>query len=280
MDDLDRTGFKVIFFTRRLRRLLLPATSELILRKPSLLSVEVSSWRNGGDGPMLTRDYYIILGVSSSETSAGIREAFRKLAKQYHPDRGGPEATQRFQEIAQAYEVLSDPEQRRTYDQTLRREERLLGSEPLKQERRRGSYHPEPLIPRPISILRDFQSIRPSFDAIADRILRNFGGVDVPKSERIEDLNVEVILTPMEATRGVNAPVAIPVFRTCWSCQGSGREWFFPCLSCAGQGRTEEHKTLSVRIPPGVRDRSVIEMPIEGLGIHNFYLRLHIRISG
>jgi molecular chaperone DnaJ len=229
---------------------------------------------------MVKRDYYIILGVSCSESFAGIHEAFRKLAKKYHPDLGGPEATETFQEIAQAYEILSDPEQRRTYDQTLRRGDSLLRSEPLEQTRRQGSYQPEPLVPKPISILRDFQTIRPSFDALFDRILRNFSGIGVTKAERIEDLNIEVILTPMEAAKGGVTPIEVPVFRTCWSCHGTGREWLFSCLACAGYGMIEEHETVSVRIPPMVRDRSVIELPIEGLGIHNFYLRLHIRIDG
>jgi molecular chaperone DnaJ len=229
---------------------------------------------------MVKKDYYIILGVSRSESSAGIHEAFRRLAKKYHPDLGGPETKEKFREIAQAYETLSDPAQRRTYDQTLRRRESVLRSEPLEEVRRQPKYQPEPLVPQPMSILHDFQTIRPSFDALFDRILRNFSGVGVTKAERIEDLNIEVILTPPEAARGVVAPIEVPVFGTCWTCQGTGREWLFPCPACGGQGMIEEHEVVSVRIPPGVRDRSVIEMPIEGLGIHNFYLRLHIRISG
>jgi molecular chaperone DnaJ len=228
---------------------------------------------------MVKRDYYIILGVSRSESRAGIREAFRKLAKKYHPDLGGPEATETFREIAQAYETLSDPEQRRTYDQTLRRAESFLRSEPLEEARRQGSYQPEPLVPKPMSILHDFQTIRPSFDALFDRILRNFSGIRVAKAECLEDLNIDIILTPMEAARGVVAAIGVPVFHICWSCQGTGREWLFPCTGCAGQGMIEEHQTVSARIPPGVRDRDIIELPIEGFGIHNFYLRLHIRIS-
>jgi DnaJ-class molecular chaperone len=228
---------------------------------------------------MVKRDYYIILGVSRSESSAGIHEAFRKLAKKYHPDLGGPEATETFQEIAQAYEILSDPEQRRTYDQTLRQRESFSRAEPL-EARRPGSYRPEPLVPKPMSILHDFQTIRPSFDALFDRILRNFSGIGVTKAERMEDLNIEVILTPMGAARGVVAPIEVPVFRTCGSCQGVGREWLFPCVACAGHGMIEEHGTISIRIPPMVPDNTVIELPIEGLGIHNFYLRLHIRITG
>jgi molecular chaperone DnaJ len=228
---------------------------------------------------MVKRDYYIILGVSRSESRAGIREAFRKLAKKYHPDLGGPEATETFREIAQAYETLSDPEQRRTYDQILRRGESFLRSEPLEQARRQGRYQPEPLVPQQMSILHDFQTIRPSFDALFDRMLRNFTGIEVPKGDQIEDLNIEVILSPLEAARGVVAPIGVPVFEPCSVCHGSGRDWLFSCMACGGQGMIEQETTVSVHIPPMVRDRTIIEVPIEGLGVHNFCLRLHIRIS-
>ena len=228
---------------------------------------------------MLKRDYYIILGVSRSESPAGIHEAFRKLAKRYHPDLGGPEATETFREIAQAYEILSDPEQRRTYNQTLEQEESFLRPEPLEHTKRQGRYQAEPLVPQGMSVLHGFQTIRPSFDALFDRMLRNFTGIEVPKGERIEDLNIEVILSPLEAARGGVAPIGVPVFRPCSFCNGSGRDWLFSCMACGGQGMIEQEATVSVRIPPRVRDRTIIEVPIEGLGVHNFFLRLHIRIS-
>ena len=226
---------------------------------------------------MTTRDYYIVLGVSRTESSAGIRDAFRKLAKQYHPDLGGPESRDRFQEIARAYEILSDPEQRRTYDQTLSRSERLLRPEPLKPAQRQHTIRPEPLVPEPVSITHDFKRFRPSYDALFESIFRNFSGIGATKAQ-LPDLNVEVILTPREAAIGTVAPIAIPVFRACRSCDGTGREWLFPCVACRAQGRIKDHETVSVQIPPMVRDRSVIELALGGLGLHNFYLRLHIRI--
>jgi DnaJ-class molecular chaperone len=228
---------------------------------------------------MVKRNYYVILGVSRSESPAGIHEAFRKLAKKYHPDMGGPEATETFQEIAQAYEILSDPEQRRTYDQTLRQEEIFFRSTTPEQARRHEGYPSEPFVPQPMSILHDFQTIRPSFDALFDRMLRNFTGIGMPKGERIEDLNIAVVLSPLEAARGAVAPIGVPVFHICSLCRGSGRDWLLPCMACAGQGTIEEETTVSVRIPPGVRDRTIFEVPIEGLGVHNFFLRLHIRIT-
>jgi DnaJ-class molecular chaperone len=225
---------------------------------------------------MATRDYYIVLGVSRTESTAGIREAFRNLAKKYHPDLGGPESTHTFQEIARAYEILSDPEQRRRYDQTLSGSERVLRPEPLKPTQRQHTYQAELLVPETMSIIHDFGTIRPSFDALFEPIFRKFSGA--AEATRLPDLNVEVILTPREAAIGAVAPIAIPVFRACRSCDGTGREWLFPCVVCGGQGMIEDHETVSVRIPPMVRDRTVIELPLGGLGLHNCYLRLHIRI--
>ncbi|HSE89712.1 MAG TPA: hypothetical protein VLJ79_26095 [Candidatus Binatia bacterium] len=112
-----------------------------------------------------------------------------------------------------------------------------------------------------------------------ERFLRNFTGEGIPKGERLEALNVEVTLSPEEAARGVVVPVGVPVFYTCPECGGSGRHWLFPCVNCNAQGIIEEEKTVRVHIPGMAPDRTVIEVPIHGLGIHNFYLRLHIRIS-
>jgi DnaJ-class molecular chaperone len=213
---------------------------------------------------MVNRDYYIILGVSRSESPAGIHEAFRRMAKMYHPDSAGSESTETFQEIARAYATLSNAEQRRAYDETLRRQETFPRAEPLVAE--------------PMSMY-DFQVMRPSFDALFDRMERNFTGIDVPKGEGIEDLDVEVILSPDEAARGVIAPIGLPVFHRCSLCSGSGRDWLFACIACGGEGMVEREATIPVQIPPMVSDRSIIEIPLRGLGIHNFYLRLHIRIS-
>jgi len=215
---------------------------------------------------MVKKDYYIILGVPRSESSAGIHDAFRRLAKLHHPDLGGPEQTETFQEITQAYKTLADPEQRRSYDQSLRRQE--------------GLARPEPLIPDPMSISRDFQTVRPSLDALFDRMLRNFTGLNVPKGERIQGLNIEIAVSPFEAAQGVVVPIGVPVFGPCALCDGSGRDWLFPCIACDGQGRTAREVTVQIRIPPMSHDHTVIEVPIDGLGIHNFYLRLHVRISG
>ena len=87
----------------------------------------------------------------------------------------------------------------------------------------------------------------------------------VPKGERLEALNIEVILSPEKATMGVPVPVGVPVFYTCRQCGGSGRDWLFPCVDCNAQGIIKEEKTVKVRIPPMAPDGTVLEVPIHGL---------------
>jgi molecular chaperone DnaJ len=224
-----------------------------------------------------TKDYYLILGVSRGENFPGIQHAFRELAKRYHPDRAGPKETRRFQDIQEAYEILSNLEKRKLYNRELEQKEKMHSRpEPILH---RSSSRPEPLIPEAMSVLHDFETIRPSFEPLFERFLRNFTGERVPKGERLESLNIEVILSPEEAAKGIVVPVGVPVFYNCRQCGGSGRDWLFPCIDCNAQGIIEEEETVRVCIPPMVPNRAVIEVPIHGLGIHNFYLRLHIRIS-
>jgi DnaJ-class molecular chaperone len=127
-------------------------------------------------------------------------------------------------------------------------------------------------------VLRDFETIRPSFESLFNRFVRNFTEERVPKAERREGLNVEVVLTRDEAAWGVTVPVGVPVFYTCPACRGSGHVSLFPCPDCSAQGILEGEQTVRVRIPPMAADQAIVEVPMHGLGIHNFYLCLHIRI--
>lgn len=240
---------------------------------------------------MELKDYYFILGVPRTATARDILRAFRELAKLYHPDIAGPQGTASFQDIVEAYEILSDPERRRHYNLSLsehvdlRAPETPLGTrpqpEPLIPEQRNYRLYdrPEPLVAEPISILHDFATVSPSFDALYDRFLRNFTGHGTPKAEGVESLNAEIKLTPYEALHGVMVPVGIPVFVRCAACNGSGRDWFSHCLQCQGQGVVETERTISVRVPPGIQDGTILELPLRSMGIHNLFLRLHIRIT-
>jgi DnaJ domain len=241
---------------------------------------------------MELKDYYLILGVPRTATARDILRAYRERAKLYHPDRVGPHGTATFQDIVEAYKILSDPERRRHYNHSLSEfvddtpAAPPVGSarpqpEPLIPKPRSFRLHsqPEPLVPEPMSLLHDFGTISPSFDALYDRLLQNFTGRGTPKAVRLESLNVAVQLTPYEALQGVIVPLGLPVFVCCTACGGSGRDWYSVCLSCQGQGLVETEHTVHVHIPPRVREGTVVEVPLHGLGVHNFFLRLHIHVT-
>ncbi len=216
--------------------------------------------------------------MPQQETTRGIQAAFRELAKRYHPDRAGPEGTGKFQDIEEAYRILSDPEKRRMYNDELeqQRVRREYRPEPIFS---RSRPRAEPLVPEPISVLCDFETIRPSFESLFDRFIRNFTGERIPKGEHLESLNVEVILSPDQAVYGVNLPLGVPVFSICPECRGTGHVSLFPCVNCGSQGDVGATETVVVRIPPLRSHRAILEVPIHGLGIHNLYLRLYLRID-
>jgi molecular chaperone DnaJ len=221
---------------------------------------------------MERKTYYMILGVSRTESPAGIRAAYCDLAKRLHPDVAGEQATRAFQEVTEAYEVLSDPQRRREYNHTLRRAEDGELVAVLRSP-------PEPIVLQPISILGDPESVRPSFEAMYQRFLRNFTGIGVPKSEHLDALDVEVLLTAEEASRGCTVPVGVPVFSRCPQCGGSGRDWAFPCMYCQQHGMIETEELVRVRIPAMTPSGSVYEIPLQGLGICKFYLCMHVFVE-
>jgi curved DNA-binding protein CbpA len=93
---------------------------------------------------MELKDYYFILGVPRTATERDILRAFRELAKLYHPDRAGQQGTASFQDIVEAYEILSDPERRRHYNHSLSEYVDVIPSAPPVRSAR---PQPEPLVP-------------------------------------------------------------------------------------------------------------------------------------
>jgi DnaJ-class molecular chaperone len=227
---------------------------------------------------MAIKDHYLVLGVSRRENFRGIDDAYRDRVKQYHPDRAGPDAVDMFRDVREAYINLSDPEKKRMYDRDLEQNEIIVQSrpDPITYPSR---PRPEFRAPGPLSLPSEFASIRPSFQSLYERFVRNFTKRQIPKGERIEGLNVELVFSPEESAQGGIIALGVPVFFTCPQCNGTGREWLFLCANCAAQGIIGAEKTVRVRIPPMLPERSVIEVPIHGLGIHNFVLRLHTRTS-
>ena len=230
------------------------------------------------------RDYYELLGVQRGASDAEIKKAFRKLARELHPDVSEePDAPERFKEVAQAYEVLSNAESRKLYDQ--------YGHAGLK----RGGFTPTDFD------LGNLGDIFSAFfgDDLFGRATRGAGrGGDAAVRVQIEladayagvqrtvELDVAAacdrcggdgaepgttpVTCPTCGGTGRVQQVSRSVFgefvRTgaCPGCSGSGRVIETPCERCEGQGRTIGPKTLEVEIPAGIHDGQQIRLRGEG----------------
>ena len=150
----------------------------------------------------MAKNYFAILEITSNATPNEVHSAYRRLAKEYHPDhyRGGSEP---FKQIQEAYSILGNAIKRKAY------EERLTKVRVRKAPDIRPKVAPEPLIPESapadmgeISPIRSFETFSPSFDEIYDWLWNNFSTVDNPKSGRVQNLTLEVPLTREQARRG------------------------------------------------------------------------------
>jgi molecular chaperone DnaJ len=231
-------------------------------------------------------DYYELLGVPRSASEVEIKRAFRKLARELHPDvSSAPDAELRFREVAEAFEVLSDPGRRATYDR--------FGKAGL----RRGGFEPH---------FSDFGSLSDIFaaffgeDLLGGRAMRQRsqrGGdvqavVEIELEEAFTGVSVSVPIDvavpcehcsasgaePRTSTRtcptcagaGVVRSVSQNIFgqfvqqRTCPDCEGVGEVLEQPCSECAGEGRVITRRELQVDVPQGIHDGQQIRARGEG----------------
>lgn len=221
---------------------------------------------------MAAKDYYLVLGVPRDESEAGIRSAFRDLARRHHPDRAGPSGTPLFREVVEAYRVLSDPGLRREHDAELRERARPHVHRAA-QPGGSGRFGSRALFATP-------GSARPSADALLDRILRNFFDPGLGKGERSEALLCDVALSREEAYRGGVLPIRIPVARPCAVCHGAGSLQGRSCGGCDARGEVGSEVVIPLEIPPQVRPGSILEASLEPWGIHNLWLRARIGVAG
>lgn len=233
----------------------------------------------------MTRDYYEILNVPRSASVEEIKQAYRRMAREYHPDvrREDPHAEERFKEINEAFQVLSDPQQRAQYD----RFGTVTG---------RGAPEFDFDFENPFEDLFDV-----FFGRTRARSPRE------PGPERGSDLRYDIEISLEEAAHGVERQIDVarletcpvcfgtgaesgggvevcPTCRgsgqtqtsqrtvfghftqvsTCRQCGGRGRIIRNPCGRCRGTGRAEVKRTLTVRIPAGVEDGMRLRMAEEG----------------
>lgn len=207
----------------------------------------------------VTKDHYLVLGVSRTETTSGIRSVYRALAQQFHQDRLDETGALALEEINEAYEVLSDSHTRSEHNRELRQ----WDADPVPGGHRPMSLGPRPLESPEFSILGPpEESIRPSFEALHDRFLRNFTGVGVPKSERLEALNLDVAISAEEAARGVVLRIGVPVFE-----------------QRPERGMVMQERIVEVPIPPMLSGETTLDMPLDRFGIRNLCLRVRVSLT-
>ncbi len=175
----------------------------------------------------MAKDYYKILGVDKSASEDEIKSAYRKLAKKYHPDlnKDNPQAAEKFKEINEAYEVLSDSQKRKNYDQ--------FGSADGAQFSGFGSNGGGGFSGF------DFSG---GFDDIFGDIFSAFGGTRArsQRAYRGEDINLSLNITLKEACLGTTKTISLTRIETCPKCSGTGAKdgnKFSTCPDCKGAGR-------------------------------------------
>lgn len=240
-----------------------------------------------------TKDYYQILGVSRTSTADEIKTAYRKLARKFHPDLnpGDKAAEERFKELQEAYDVLSDTEDRKLFDQ--------YGSNwrAVKQ----GATGPPPgwegagTSGRSQSGRVDFSDFDfgsfggggaggfDIFEEMFGRAARGGRG-GTRRTARGHDVEAEIDLTLEEAHRGGRRTLQLQVAETCPTCNGTGViDNNEICSTCGGNGQVLRPKKIDINIPKGVRDGSVVRLAGQGgsgaNGAQPGDLYLHIRLG-
>ena len=243
---------------------------------------------------MRKRDYYQILGVSRNVTSEEIKKAYRKIALQYHPDKnpGDKRAEEEFKEVSMAYKVLSDPEQRRIYNQSEGIDSRTRGSGGFKNTEDGFAGFGD--------ILGDLFKTEPQ----SKRKTTAKPYTDV-KAQRGSDMRTGLVISFAEAALGTEKRIRVQRGEVCESCQGTGARAgslqstcpkcmgtgevsqksrvggtshnktcrrcqgtgtiiHQSCRTCRGTGTIDEEQSLAVKIPPGVENGQSLRLSGQG----------------
>lgn len=206
------------------------------------------------------RDYYEVLGVPRTATADELKKAYRKLAIKYHPDKnpGNKEAEEKFKELAEAYDVLSDEKKRQMYDQYGH----AMGSQGFPG----GGFGAQGFD------MNDFFSRHSDLNDFLNDFLGGFGGFGGaagrsrgPRRRRGGDMRVHVKLSLEDIANGVTKTLRVPTFMPCEHCKGTGAKdgtAKTTCTTCHGQGRVLQTQ----RTPFGVMQSEAVCPNCEGTG--------------
>jgi curved DNA-binding protein len=238
-----------------------------------------------------TKDYYEVLGIKRGASEDQIKQAYRKLARKFHPDLnpGDKNAEEQFKGLQEAYDVLSEPENRKLYDQygeDWRAVKSGAGAPPPGWEgAQRSTRRAGPGAGGFDFGDFDFNNFRSAGGGGFDIFEEMFGGSGRGRgrpSGRGRDVEAELELSLEEAHRGVRRTLQMQVAEACPTCSGTGLKDGKPCETCAGAGQVLKPKTIEVNIPAGVRDGSTIRLAGQGgtgsNGSEPGDLYLHVRL--
>ena len=240
--------------------------------------------------PVQYKDYYQILGVPKSANAKDVKAAYRKLARQWHPDVNPTkkkEAEEKFKDISEAYEVLSDPEKRKRYDS--------LGPDWQQQFQQRagpGGFQYRAYSTGPDGAHFDFGDLgdEGGFSDFFRAFFGDLGGLGragaapgQSRSMRGPDTEAEIEITLREAYAGGKRSISLQTQNRCPVCSGTGAVNGKLCHNCRGTGTVTGMKSLEVSIPAGVRDGQRIRLAGQGSpgmgGAASGDLFLHVRIA-
>ncbi|WP_458778131.1 DnaJ domain-containing protein [Desulforhopalus sp. 52FAK] len=231
----------------------------------------------------MPQNYYIILGIPKNSSQDEIRAAYRRLAKEYHPDHYGNDQAP-FQILQEAYSVLSNPKSRKSYDHSLQPESRMSSPVRHTENERYANINIEPLIPGTDinlsnlnSSKRSFQQQRPGFDDMFGRLRWENSELYDSEIMRPQDVSFEISLSRVQAQIGGNVRVHLPVQVTCPSCQRHFR-YTFVCRRCNGTGVLMTERPVLIRYPAGVRDNHVIKSVLHPHDTQKIYMNVIFKI--
>ena len=206
---------------------------------------------------MAKKDYYQILGVSRNATQKEIKQAYRRLARKYHPDLnpGDKSAEEKFKEINEAHDILSNPDKRQKYD---RFGDQWQHAEEFARAEQRGTTRNSTSGSR----IFEFSNFGDAFGDLFGEFTTSSKRGHYPR--RGQDISYSIEVTLEEAYHGSKRTIQLQEEKLCAACSGTGQVSNRLCTICHGSGRTENLKRLEVKIPPGVRDGSKIRIAGQG----------------